>query len=65
MYKNIENLIISMSYFLRYQNHVPVRDSVEKLPSKKDPPPAKYRLTSGSNSKNYKCVFIFHFLNLI
>jgi len=33
----------------RYQIHVPVRDAVEKLPSKNDPPSAKYRLESESN----------------
>ncbi|XP_025423968.1 probable chitinase 10 isoform X2 [Sipha flava] len=34
--------------FERYQIHIPVRDAVEKLPSKKDPSPAKYRLESES-----------------
>ncbi|XP_008184295.1 probable chitinase 10 isoform X2 [Acyrthosiphon pisum] len=34
--------------FERYKIHVPVRDAVEKLPSKKDPSPSKYRLASGS-----------------
>jgi len=33
----------------RYKIHIPVRDAVEKLPSKKDPSPAKYRLATGSN----------------
>lgn len=38
-----------MSRANRYQIHVPIRDAVEKLPSKKDPSVAKYRLASGSN----------------
>jgi len=40
-----------MESSFRHQIHVPVRDAVEKLPSKKDPPPAKYRLAAGSNYK--------------
>lgn len=37
----------------RYQIHIPVRDAVEKLPSKKDPSPAKYRLESESKTNYY------------
>jgi len=44
--KSVKNMSRAL---LRYQVHVPVRDAVEKLPSRRDPSPAKYRLASGSN----------------
>lgn len=50
-FTSVHNIVIKYTpRFYRYQTHIPVRDAVEKLPSKKDPSPAKYRLASESNA---------------